>query len=91
MKTNLHKKLKKEIAQVRDEKAKVNIGKNGISPTIITEINNQFKHNVLLKIKFLKNFLTDDFESDINELCKKTKSQLVEKRGKTIIIYKSKN
>lgn len=91
LKADLKNKLKDRITLIREEKAKVYIGKNGISKTILTEIENQFEHNELLKIKFLRNFLTEDFDQDITKLCSDVKAQLVEKRGKTIILYKSKN
>ncbi|NHJ04432.1 MAG: YhbY family RNA-binding protein [Candidatus Heimdallarchaeota archaeon] len=89
MTTNLKKKLKSELSEVRNEKANVQIGKNGLTDSIFEEITKQLDHNKIIKIKFLQNFLTDDLNVDINKICSKTKAVLVEKRGRTIIIYKS--
>ena len=86
--TNLRKKLKDDLLVIREEKAQVLIGKNGLTESLIKEINNNLERNKLLKIKFQKNFLTDDLNADIQSICTKTKSTFIEKRGRTIIIYK---
>ena len=91
MATNLRKKLKDDLLVVREEKAKVAIGKNGLTESLIKEINNHLERNKLLKIKFQKNFLTEDLNADIQTICTKTKSTFIEKRGRTIIIYKPTN
>ncbi|NHJ87363.1 MAG: YhbY family RNA-binding protein [Asgard group archaeon] len=87
---SIKKRLKNEIAEVRAEKAKVQVGKNGVTPAMITEIDSQLKLTSLVKIKFLQNFITENFDATINEITTKTKSLLIDKRGKTIIIYRSK-
>ena len=90
MTTELKKKLKNRLATAWAEKAKVHVGKNGLTETLFKEISNQLEHNDLVKIKFLQNFLTDDFDVDIKRICKKTSSTLVGKRGRVIIVYKGK-
>jgi RNA-binding protein YhbY len=88
MSAQLKKKLKHLINRVLNEKAKVRIGKNGITPTLISEIDNQLSIHGLIKIRFLNNFLTEDLDKDIKSLNNKTNSQLVDKRGKVILIYR---
>ena len=86
--TSLKNKLKHRLKEVYAEKPKINIGKSGVSDAILTEIDRQLDLNHVIKIKFLPNFLTDDFQADIDKITKKTKSSLVDKRGKTIILYR---
>jgi len=87
----LKKKLKGSLNEVRNDNAKVQIGKNGLTPAVFKAINDQLDMHQLIKAKFLTNYLTEDLDGDIKKIAKETKSQLVEKRGKTIILYKPKN
>ncbi len=82
------KKLKERVIEELEKKAKVRIGKSGISSSIISEIDNQLALNELIKIRFLNNFLTENLDDDITKLAKETKSQLLDKRGKTILLYR---
>ena len=88
MTTNLKKKLKNRLANIWAEHAKVHVGKNGLSDTLFKEISSQLVQSDLVKIKFLQNFSTEDFDADIKKICKKTSATLVGKRGKVIVIYK---
>lgn len=88
MTTNLKKKLKNRLANIWVEHAKVHVGKNGLSDTLFKEISSQLVQSDLVKIKFLQNFSTEDFDADIKKICKKTSATLVGKRGKVIVIYK---
>ncbi|MBD3193019.1 MAG: hypothetical protein GF308_20450 [Candidatus Heimdallarchaeota archaeon] len=90
MSKKLKKRLEKQLAQKWHEKADVNIGKKGISAGVVGEIDRRLEEQALIKIKFLQNFLTEDFSQAIQQLVKKTNSQLVEKRGKTVILYRAK-
>lgn len=85
----IKKRMKEQLAQIQAENAKVQIGKNGITENVLEEIKNHLKLNQLVKIKFLQNFLTEDLDADISRICKETKATLIEKRGKTAILYKS--
>ena len=89
MSRNLRKQLKKQLPDVRNNKAKVNVGKNGLTPALIKEISIQLGIHLIIKVRFLQNFLADDFDAEITKITKKTKSQFVEKRGKTVILYRS--
>ncbi|MGC9780489.1 MAG: YhbY family RNA-binding protein [Candidatus Heimdallarchaeota archaeon] len=84
------KKLKERVIEELDKKAKVRIGKNGITSSIISEIDKQLALNELIKIRFLNNFLTENLDNDIAKLAKETKSQLLDKRGKTMLLYRKK-
>lgn len=90
MSKKIKKRLEKKLAQKWHEKADVNVGKKGISPGVIAEIDRRLEDQALIKIKFLQNFLTDDFSQTLQQLANETKSQLVEKRGKTAILYRAK-
>lgn len=67
----------------------LHIGKNQITDAIITEINNQFKHTDLIKIRFLKGFREDkkDAAARIAEL---TGSELIDLRGNTAVLHRRK-
>jgi RNA-binding protein len=89
MSAQLKKRLKNRIAKALNEKARVRIGKNGVTDAIITEIENQLAIHGLIKVRFLNNFISDDLDEDIKIIVKKTNSQLVDKRGKAILLYKA--
>jgi RNA-binding protein len=84
----LKKKLAKRLPAVLAERAKVLVGKNGLTKEVIQEVDKQLEQHELIKIKFLQNFLTDDFNQDIQQLAKQTKASLVDTRGKTIVLYR---
>ena len=63
------------------------IGKNGLSHDQIANINIALEHRELIKISILPNF-TGDKDELIFELVRLTNSELVQKIGRTIIIYK---
>ena len=84
----LKKKLKNRIAVVLNEKAKVHIGKNGLTPAIFSETNNQLAIHELIKVRFLNNYQTENLLQDISLISEKTSSQVVDKRGKTVLLYK---
>ena len=66
------KSLRKEAKSLS---ALVRIGKNGITKSIIEEINKQLKKNKLIKVRFLKSALEDhDKKEIIPDLIKKTHS-----------------
>mgnify|MGYP000048468428 CR=1 FL=1 len=89
MSTPLKKKLETQLSSVRDERAALNVGKQGLTEAVIAAIDQELKRKELIKVKFLQNFFTEDFDADISRLTKAVKASLVEKRGKTIILYRS--
>ena len=64
------KELEDQLNLIRLEKATIQIGKNGITAEVTKEIAKQLEKNHLIKIKFLKNFLTKDLERDIATITK---------------------
>ena len=70
-----------------NEKALVQIGKDGLSDNIIDSIKQLLKAKELVKINILKTCEVDLYELMINILAS-TGSELVQIIGKNIIIYK---
>ncbi|MFX0085281.1 MAG: YhbY family RNA-binding protein [Candidatus Hodarchaeota archaeon] len=46
---------KENLRMIRQESPVLQIGKNGISPLLLKEIEEQLKRNAIIKIRFLKN------------------------------------
>lgn len=80
-------------AQVREMKAKaqrmkasVIIGKDGLSPTFVSALDEMLSHNELIKVKF------DEFKTEKKELApelaKKTGSHLVMRVGNVVVLYR---
>jgi RNA-binding protein len=64
----------------------VQIGKNGLSPSLFKEINDQLENHELIKVKF-KDF--KDSKKDLSkEIETETKSQIVGMIGHVAIFYK---
>ena len=67
----------------------LNIGKNGVTDSVIEELLRQLKRNKLVKVKILKSALEDmDRKAIAGELAKRTGSQLVEIRGSSAVLYR---
>jgi len=67
----------------------LNIGKNGVTDSVIEELLRQLKRNKLVKVKILKSALEDmDRKAIAGELAKRTRSQLVEIRGSSAVLYR---
>lgn len=68
-------------------KAQINLGKGEIDEGVITSVNNSLEAHELIKIKILQNSneLCEDLASQI---AKKTKSEVVDIIGRTIILYR---
>lgn len=79
------RKYLKSLANTMDPK--INIGKNGISENLITQINDTLTASELVKIKILNNSLEDHNEM-INEIIEKTNSDLVSHMGNKFVIFK---
>jgi RNA-binding protein len=83
----------KRIIELRGDAANLepltHIGKNGITDTLIEEINRQLKANKLIKVKLLKSALEGATREDIaKSLAQKTYSELIELKGNTVVLYK---
>ena len=73
-----------------EEKPTVWIGKSGVSPEIVEEINKQLDRNKYVKCKILKSALTEQETRQITSMiASQTGATLVEVRGHTFILYKT--
>ena len=67
--------------------AKFNIGKNGITDNVVSNIKNELKKESLVKIRILKNYIEDkDKKAIAQELVDKTNSRLVQFIGFTVVL-----
>jgi RNA-binding protein YhbY len=82
---------KTELRSVRTESATLQVGKNGITETFITELNDRLKQNNIIKIRFLKNSPFSNRKEAFSSLESKlgSKISVLETRGWTIIVKKS--
>lgn len=84
-KEKLHE-LKAEASQL---KPIMNIGKNGITDTVVEEIRKHLKTNHLIKIKMLKSSREEKETTTIaEELAQATASDIIEIRGNNVVLYK---
>lgn len=79
------RKYLKSLANTMEPK--INIGKNGISENLITQINDTLIASELVKIKILNNSL-EDHDEMIDEIIEKTNSDLVSHMGNKFVIFK---
>ena len=67
----------------------LNIGKNGVTDTLIEELNKQIKANRLVKVRVLKSAEDGKDLKDIaEEIAAATRSNLIEVRGRTVVLYR---
>lgn len=79
-------KLKSEASAI---KPILNIGKNGITESVIEEIKKQVKAYRLVKIKMLKTTPEgEDIKQAAEKLADATGTTLIEVRGSTVVLYK---
>jgi len=68
-------------------KPTVYVGKEGITGTVVFELNKQLKKNKLVKVKLLASVETDKEEA-AEQLARDSASTLIEIRGRTIVLAK---
>ena len=79
-------RLKKEASAL---KPIIQIGKNGITESVIEELKKQIKANRLVKVKLLKSAsYGQDMETLANQLAEATNSNLIEVRGNSVVLYR---
>ncbi|HEY3360270.1 MAG TPA: YhbY family RNA-binding protein [Methanosarcina sp.] len=67
----------------------LNIGKNGVTDTLLEELNKQIKANRLVKVRVLKSAEEGkDLKAIAEEIATATKSTLIEVRGRTVVLYR---
>lgn len=75
--------------KLKDEKPTIWIGKEGMTPQLLKEIDKQLEKKKMLKIKILKTALQNDKASNIAAIvAQQTEASLVEVRGHTFMLYK---
>lgn len=84
---------KEKIYQLRTEATKIkpilNIGKNGITESVVEEVKKQVKANRLIKIKMLKTSAEgEDIKASAEKLAEATKTTLIDVRGSTVVLYR---
>jgi RNA-binding protein len=75
--------------KLKDEKPTIWIGKDGLTPQLSSEIENQLEKKKMLKIKILKSALQQDTAQTIAaKTAEQTEASLVEVRGHVFILYR---
>lgn len=82
-------KLYRLKAQANQLSPILNIGKNGVTDTLIEELNKQIKANRLVKVRVLKSAEEGkDLNAIAEEIAASTRSTLIEIRGRTVVLYR---
>jgi RNA-binding protein len=84
---------KEKLYQLKSEANQINpilnIGKNGVTDTLIEELNKQIKANRLVKVRVLKSAEEgNDVKAIAEEIANATRSTLIEVRGRTVVLYR---
>lgn len=84
---------KEKLYQLKSEANQINpilnIGKNGVTDTVIEELNKQLKANRLVKVRILKSAEEGkDVKVIAEEIAAATRSTLIEVRGRTVVLYR---
>jgi RNA-binding protein len=84
---------KERLYQLKSEANQIspilNIGKNGVTDTLIEELSKQIKANRLVKIRVLKSAEEGkDVKAIAEEIADATRSTLIEVRGRTVVLYR---
>jgi RNA-binding protein len=84
---------KEKLYQLKSDASKIspilNIGKNGITETLIEELNKKLKVNRLVKVRVLKSAEEGkDLKTIADELAAATRSTLIDVRGRTVVLYR---
>jgi RNA-binding protein len=84
---------KEKLYQLKSEANQIdpilNIGKNGVTDTLIEELSKQIKANRLVKVRVLKSAEEEkDLKAIAEEIATATRSTLIEVRGRTVVLYR---
>jgi RNA-binding protein len=75
--------------ELKDEKPTIWVGKDGLTPQLSNEIENQLEKKKMLKIKILKSALQQNTAQTIaSKAAEQTGASLVEVRGHVFILYR---
>jgi RNA-binding protein len=83
----------KRVLELRGQaagmEASTHVGKNGITPSLVEEVVRQLKDNKLIKVKLLKSAIEATSREELaRELAEKTRSELIEVKGNTVVLFK---
>ena len=79
----------KKLASSRDFDVSVRIGKSGLTPALIDEVNSQFKNKKLVKIKANKGLFEKSDSKDVwKYISSETGSVVVLARGNVAVLWK---
>ena len=82
-----NKKLKEKAKTLEPV---IRIGKNGLTESTIKEIKKQLNKKKLIKVKFLRAFISDKNKKEVaKEIAEKTSSQLIYMVGFVVVLYKN--
>jgi len=84
---------KEKLYQLKSDANKIspilNIGKNGVTETLIEELNKKLKANRLVKVRVLKSAEEGkDLKTIADEIAEATRSTLIDVRGRTVVLYR---
>jgi RNA-binding protein len=84
---------KKKLYQLKSEANQIDpvlkIGKNGVTDTLIEELNKQMKAKKLVKVRILKSAEErKDLKAIAEVIACATRSTLIEVRGRIVVLYK---
>lgn len=86
---NNKQKAKLKTIAHQNDLVKFNIGKDGVDENVLTMLKNAFDKHELIKVAFLKSALDNfNFEEVILDLSANLDAIIIQKIGKTIILYK---
>lgn len=89
MLTGKQKSYLRSLAQT--ERALFQIGKDGLSDTLIQTVSDALKARELVKISVLKTAPTDDLKELAFDLARLSRSEVVQMIGRTIVLYRKSN
>ncbi len=78
-------KLRSEASHI---KPLINIGKNGITDSVLDELKKQLKERHLVKIKVLRSAKESGIAEIAQELSDLTKATIIDTRGNSLVLYK---
>ena len=76
-------------AQAQEIKAKILVGKNGLTPGTLQSIDEVLTADEIVKIKFLQNSMEVD-ASLCEELARECHAEFVQKIGRVVVLYREK-
>lgn len=83
-------KMKRHVRHIlKEEKPTIHVGKEGLTPQSVNEIDKQLEQNKMVKVKILKSALQEETARVIGaNAAEQTDASLVEVRGHVFILYR---